>query len=80
MKPPEFKNATKPIILIFLEKSRKVPPHFPSWHPRQNLVKIGHPYQKFLNFQGRREGGRGGNFYRGPDLKRGPKRAKFTSF
>jgi hypothetical protein len=30
--------------------------------------------------QGRREGGRGGNFYRGPDLKRGPKRAKFTSF
>ncbi len=30
--------------------------------------------------QGRREGGRGGNFYRGPDLKKGPKRAKFTSF
>jgi hypothetical protein len=30
--------------------------------------------------QGRREGGRGGNFYRGPDLKKGPNRAKFTFF
>jgi hypothetical protein len=35
-----------------------------------------------MNFQkqGRREGGRGGNFYRGPDRKRGPERVKFTSF
>jgi hypothetical protein len=41
-------------------------------------------FNKVLNYlsylQGRREGGRGGNFYRGPDLKKGPKRAKFTSF
>jgi hypothetical protein len=35
---------------------------------------------KFYKSQGRREGGRGGNFYRGPGLKRGPKRAKFTFF
>jgi hypothetical protein len=59
---------------MFLEKSREVPPHFPSGHPQQrslwfpnpthshpeshtnnlhflkNLVKIGLPCQKLLNF------------------------------
>jgi hypothetical protein len=30
--------------------------------------------------QGGREGGRGGNFYRGPDRKRGPERVNFTTF
>jgi hypothetical protein len=39
--------------------------------------------RKTLHFplsQGRREGRRGGNFYRGPDRKRGSERVKFTSF
>jgi hypothetical protein len=35
---------------------------------------------KTFHVQDRSEGGRGGNFYRGPDLNRGPKRAKFTPF